>query len=133
MKSQKNKKIFIVTHDPYWIAMLTQMLNELGYTNIFEFENGKDCFENLNLNPKIVFLDDQMNDMEGLIVLQKIKAYFRGMGIVFCTAHQDLGVSVNAMGYGSFDHLHKENTSKSQLASIIANLINKAVEADEIY
>lgn len=133
MRSQKSKKIFIVDADPFWRAMLTQMLNELGYTYIIEFENGKDCLENLSLNPRIVFLDYQMKDMDGLTVLQKIKTYFSGMGVVFCSTHRDLSVAINAMEFGSFDYLLKENTSKMELASIIENLIKNEVGVDEIY
>ncbi|MEO6228641.1 MAG: response regulator [Ferruginibacter sp.] len=133
MKSQKSKKIFIVDADPFWRAVLKQILKELGYTYIIEFENGKDCLENLSLNPQIVFLDDQMKDMDGLTVLRKIKTYFSGMGVVFCSAHQHLGLTVTAMEFGSIDYLLKENTSKNELASMMENLIKNEVGVDEIY
>lgn len=133
MKSQKNKKIFIVDADPFWRALLTQMLNELGYNYIIEFENGKDCLESLSLNPRIIFLDEQIQDVDGLTVLRKIKTYFSGMGVVFCSAHQPLGKVVNTMEFGSFDYLLKDNTSKNELASMLENLIRNEVGVDEIY
>lgn len=133
MKSPTNKKIFIVDNDPFWRATLTQLLNELGYTKIFFFENGTSCVDNLQLNPGLIFLDYQLEDLDGLTVLQKIKAYFPGMGVVFCIARQDLGIAINAMKYGSFDYLLKENASEIEVTSIVNNLSQKEIFADKIY
>ena len=56
-------------------AMLTQILTDLGYTNIVTFSNGADCIKNLDQNPALIFLDYQMEHMDGLKVLPKIKNY----------------------------------------------------------
>jgi DNA-binding NtrC family response regulator len=133
MKTQNVRKIFIVDDDPFWTAMLTQMLTDLGYSNIMTFENGTDCINHLHLNPSLVFLDYQMEDMNGLEVLQKVKEYYPGIGVVFCTAHEDLSVAVSAMKFGSFDYLLKANATKKEVASIIENMGEKQVFADKIY
>ena len=86
MKNQTEKRIFIIDDDPYWIAMLSQMLNEIGYRNIVEFENGTDCLSNLHLNPHMVFLDYQMEDMDGLEVLKRIKAMQAKLSVDFIGA-----------------------------------------------
>jgi DNA-binding NtrC family response regulator len=133
MKQQDIKKTFIVDDDPFWTAMLTEILKELGYTQIITFSSGEECLENLHQNPKLVFLDYQMEDMDGIEVLQKIKAYFPGIGVVFCTAHEDLGVAVSAMKHGSFDYLLKSNTNKKEVASIINQMGKQQIFADKIY
>jgi DNA-binding NtrC family response regulator len=133
MKKQNIRKTFIVDDDPFWTAMLTEILNELGYTNIATFSNGKDCVANLHLNPSLVFLDYQMEDMDGLEVLQKVKSYYPGIGVVFCTAYEDLSVAVNAMKNGSFDYLLKSNATKKEVASIISNMGENQIFADKVY
>lgn len=133
MKKENIKRTFIVDDDPFWTAMLTQMLTDMGYTNITCFENGADCLKNLHLNPKMVFLDYQMQDMNGVEVLQKIKSYYPGIGVVFCTAHEDLGVAVDAMKYGSFDYLLKSNATKKEVSDILGEMSDKQVFADKIY
>lgn len=133
MKAQNAKRTFIVDDDPFWTAMLTQMLNELGYSNIKTFTNGKDCIESLHLNPGLVFLDYQMEDLDGLEVLKQVKDYFPGIGVIFCTAHEDLKVAVNAMRYGSFDYLLKENANKRELVNILENLAESQLETNKIY
>lgn len=125
MKAQNTKRTFIVDDDPFWTAVLTQMLNEMGYTNILTFPNGEECLKNLHLNPNLVFVDYQMDDMDGIELLQKIKDYYPGIGVVFCTAHEDLSVAVNAIKYGSFDYLLKSNAYKKELSAILQEL-NKA-------
>lgn len=122
MKISSTKRTFIVDDDPFWTAMLNQMLTELGFTSILTFSNGKDCVDHLHLNPQQIFLDYQMEDMDGLEVLQKVKSYYPGIGVVFCTAHEDLSVAVSAMEKGSFDYLLKANANIREVSSIISQM-----------
>jgi len=122
MKKQNKQKTFIVDDDPFWIAMLTEILEELGITDIETFDNGNDCLANLHHNPSLVFLDYQMEDMDGLEVLNKIKSYYPRIGVIFCTALEDLSVAVSAMNQGSFDYLLKSNATKKEVAGIIKQI-----------
>ena len=133
MKSQNTKKTFIVDDDPFWTAILTEILTELGYSNIVTFKNGQDCIDHLHLNPNIVFLDYQMEDMNGIEVLKNVKQYFPRIGVVFCTAYEDLSVAVTAMKYGSFDYLLKSNANKREVASIIKQMTEYQLLAEKIY
>ena len=117
-----NKRIFIVDDDLFWTSILNRMLTNLGFTNIMKFSNGKDCIENLHLNPGLILLDYQLEDMDGLEVLKKVKDYFPGIEVIMCTANEDLNVAVNAIKHGSFDYLLKSNTNIKYLASIIEDL-----------
>ena len=118
MLNLRNNRTFIVDDDPFWAAMLQQMLRELGFTNIIIYNNGQDCIDNLHLNPSLVFLDQQMEDMDGIEVLRNVKNYFPEIGVVFCTAHEDLNVAVNAIRNGSYDYLLKSNVNLKVIAAI---------------
>jgi DNA-binding NtrC family response regulator len=133
MKTQNIKRTFIVDDDPFWTAMLAQMLTDLGHENIITFSNGKECVAHLHLNPAVIFLDYQMEDMDGLEVLQKVKEYYPGIGVVFCTAHEDLSVAVNAMKNGSFDYLLKTNATRKEVKGILQQMSSKQVSAEKIY
>jgi DNA-binding NtrC family response regulator len=132
MKPQNVKRTFIVDDDPFWRSMLSQMLTDLGYTNIDLLSNGAECINNLNLAPNLIFLDYQMEDMDGLEVLKKIKEYNAEVGVVFCTAHEDLSVAVDAMKYGSFDYLLKSNATKKEVMSIIKNMGDSQVFSEKV-
>jgi DNA-binding NtrC family response regulator len=133
MKIKKDTQIFIVDDDPVWTAILTNMLNDLGCSNILAYCNGNDCINNLTHNPKLIFLDFQMEDINGLDVLQKIKKYNAEIGVLFCTAQEDLSVAIDAMKYGSFDFILKTNTTKQKIASIIENMADKQIFADRVF
>lgn len=127
MNKQNINRIFIVDDDPFWTAVLTQILTDLGFENIITFTNGKDCIDNLHLNPNLVFLDYQMDDMNGIEVLKEVKNYYPGIGVVFCTALEDLSVAVSAMQYGSLDYLLKSNVNKTEVATIIINMAENEI------
>ncbi len=133
MKIKNIKRTFIVDDDPFWTTLLTQMLADLGYSNVVNFENGQNCIDNLHFNPNLVFLDYEMDVINGIEVLKKIKEYYPGIGVVFCTAHEDLSVAVDAMQNGSFDYLLKSNATKKELARIMGNMYEKQIFADKVY
>ena len=132
MKMHVSKRMFIVDDDPFWAAMLTQLLNDLGYFNVLSFNNGRDCIKYLSLNPCIVFLDYQMDDINGLEVLQQIKQNHPTTGVLMCTANEDLSVAVNAMKYGSYDYLLKRNASSKEIAALIDAMTELSL-VEEIY
>lgn len=114
-----NKRIFIVDDDAFWATMLHQQLTNLGYLNIFTFENGEDCLDHLHLNPQMVFLDYQMEEANGLDILPKIKAYYPGISVVLCTAYEDLSVAVEALENGCLDYLLKGKCTPKEIAQLM--------------
>jgi DNA-binding NtrC family response regulator len=119
------KKIFIVDDDIFWVTMLSQMLSDIGYANIETFSNGTDCISNLNLKPDLIFLDYQMDDIDGLEVLKEIKNKNTKIGVVFCTALEDISVAVDALKYGSIDYLLKSNASKKEISYLMKEIEKK--------
>lgn len=125
MNFTNNSKIFIVDDDKVWTAILTHLLNKLGYYNIDTFSNGKACIENLKEKPDLIFLDYQMGDLNGLFVLQEIKTKYPLMRVVFSTSYEDLEVAMKALNQGSFDFLLKSNASIKVLQFLIQNIQQK--------
>lgn len=125
MKYQSTKTTFIVDDDPFWTAILSSMLSDLGFDDIVTFNNGRECLANLHLYPKLVFLDYQMDNEDGLEVLQQINNDYPTVGVIFCIAHENLGIAVNAMKQGSLDFFIKSNCTPSVLASMIEEISKK--------
>lgn len=119
-----NKRIFLVDDDPFWTEILKQILTDLGYSNIHTFSNGTECINNLHLNPSLIFLDYQMDDMNGIEVLKKIKSYYPGIGVIFCTGYEDLSIAVDAMEHGSFDYLLKGNATIKEVSNLVEKVNN---------
>ncbi len=119
MKPRKFKKIFIVDDDPFWTGMLYEMLTGLGHHNVVTLTSGHDLINNMYQNPCLIFLDYQMENMDGLEVLKKVKENNSDLGVIFCTSVEDLNVAVDAMEYGSFDYLLKKNATRKGLATLL--------------
>ena len=133
MNRQIDKVTFIVDKDPFWTAKLTQILADLGYTNIVTFSNGADCVKNFDLNPNLIILDYQLKDMDGLELLQKIKIYNAEIVVIFCTEHKKLSVAVNAIKSGSLDYLVKSGSTNKELALLINNMEEMRMVAEKMY
>lgn len=133
MKKPNGTKTFIIDDDPFWAAMLKQILQNLGYSNITHYSNGTDCVNNLYQNPGLIFLDYEMADMNGLQVLAKIKRHNTDTVVVFCTSQKEIQVAVTAMKNGSFDYLAKSIAPGNAVAAILQQMEHMQVFAEKIF
>jgi DNA-binding NtrC family response regulator len=133
MKINYTSPIFIVDDDPFWTALLKQLLKGLGYNNISSFINGADCIRNLHVNPAVIFLDYEMKEMNGLEVLQKVMLYNDCMNVVFCSDQREINIAVEAMKKGSFDYLKKSSTMHSDVELVMQKLAALKPPTEKIY
>lgn len=133
MNNPKVKKIFIVDDDPVWTELLSQLLTDLGYTNIMRFSSGEECINYLHIAPSIVFLDYEMQKMNGIEVLKQVRQYVPHTAVVFCTAHENIELAVDAMKAGSFDYLRKSRCSLDEVAAIINEVGDSGILEGRIY
>ncbi len=120
------QKIFIVDDDPFWVALLEQILRDLNFNDLHTFEGGKDCLQNLDLKPSVIFLDKEMADMDGLEVLENIKKTNPEIEVIFCTALEDLSVAIQALRIGSNDFLLKSNANKKEVSMLLYNIFDQS-------
>lgn len=128
-----NPRIFIVDDEPAWLEVLNKMLRKIGYDNIRSFTNGADCLQNLQQNPKVIFLDYEMGDMDGLKILWEIKKYNPFISVIFCTAHNNLELAVSAMKFGSAEFILKENISIKKVSDILEGLMGEQTLVNKVY
>lgn len=68
-----DKKILVADDSAFMRKVLIDILNEAGYTNVIEVENGKEAVEQFNSQkPDLVLLDIIMPEMDGIEVLKEI-------------------------------------------------------------
>jgi len=133
MNLKENAIIFIVDDDPYWSTLLGRLLEELGYNNIVKYKNGRDCLNNIHFRPSLVFLDYEMNDMNGLDVLHQIKRAHTDTNVVLCSAHENISIAVNAMKNGAFDFVSKSKYGLNKLADLIAEMNESQIFAEKVF
>ncbi len=59
------------------------------------------------LKPRLVILDIKLPDIDGLVVLEKIKKEFPQIQVIIVTAYQDMENTIASIKMGAFDFIHK--------------------------
>ncbi len=115
-----NLTIFLVDDDVLCLNLYQQFLKQLGYNNVEMFDNGNDCLDNLEvLHPNIIFLDYNMEGMNGIDVLKKIKEFDPSITVLFISGQENIEIAVNAMKHGALDYIVKSSLDPDRMKEIM--------------
>ena len=123
MENQIQFKFFIVDDDVFCANMHQQDLQNMGFNDTTYFSNGTDCLNNLGQKPDIVFLDHNMEGITGFEVLKKIKRYDPNIYVVMISGQETIKTAVDALKYGAFDYIIKDNNVSENMSLIINKII----------
>lgn len=115
-------KIFVVDDDIFCQQLYRQFLLNLGYEDVETMDCGTACIENLYKDPHLVFLDYDMNDMNGIEVLQTIRQYDSTINVVFISGQESVEIAVDTLHYGAFDYIVKARATPQLLEAIIESM-----------
>ncbi len=124
------KKIFIVEDDPLYIKIIKYVLELDPEHEVHIFTTGKECIDNLYLNPIIVTLDYSLPDMTGYEVMEAIKKYNSNIGIIVLSGQPEISVAVDFMKAGAYLYIVKDNDTKDKLLLSVQRL-KKQIELQE--
>ncbi len=123
MLSRFDAKIFLVDDDVLCLNLYSQFLKQLGYTNVHLFDNGNDCLTGLDtLLPEIIFLDYNMDDLNGMDVLKQIKKFDPSITVLFISGQEDIEVAVNTIKHGALDYVVKSSLSTEKMKKIMERI-----------
>src|SRR5688572_15495343 len=115
-------KIFIVDDDIFCLTLYNQFLKNLGYTNVTSFTGGTECLNHMDTGPELIFLDYNMEGMNGIEVLQKIKAINPNIEVYIITGKEDPAVAIEAKSNGAVDYVVKSSLSPDKMKSIMEHV-----------
>lgn len=123
MNKQKIK-LFLVDDDAVYLKSLEIEFMELGDFKIETYPTGELCIENLSHNPDVIILDYELsgidkNAMNGIDVLDKIKAFNNETPVVMLSSQDKIEVAINCMHHKAFDYVVKSETAFLRLKNII--------------
>lgn len=119
MATYPDLKIFIVDDDIFCLTLYEQFLRNLGYTDVTPFNCGDECLSQLKEQPGLVFLDYNMEGMNGIEVLQRIKAFNPSIMVYIITGQENTEVAVQAIKNGAQDYVVKSSLSPEKIASVM--------------
>ena len=122
-KMENQFKFFIVDDDIFCANVYQQYLKNMNYSDITYYSNGNDCLINLNQSPDIIFLDHNMEDITGFEVLKKIKRYNPNIYVVMVSGQENIKTAVDALKYGAFDYVLKDNNVCDKMTQVIDKII----------
>lgn len=108
-------KVFIVEDDKLYGDLLRYHLSLNPDNEVFLFNSGQDCLDNLYLNPDFISLDYSLPDMSGLEILQKIREYNPKLPVVIVSGQEDIETAINLLKEGAYDYFVKEEDTKNRL------------------
>ncbi len=103
----RDKKIFIIDDDKGICLSLSKFLETEGYET-YTYQDPREALQDFPVrNPQIVLLDLKMPHMDGLTVLEKLKAQDKNIYVVMMTAYATLESTIEALRRGANDYLLK--------------------------
>ena len=115
--------IFLVDDDVLCLNLYNQFLKQLGYNNVRMFDNGNDCLTSLDeSNPDIIFLDYNMDELNGIDVLKQIKKFNPAIIVLFISGQEDIEVAVNTIQHGALDYIVKSSLSTEKMKAIMERI-----------
>lgn len=115
--------LLIVDDEPLALSRLKRLLQELGYSSIYEASSGHEALELASLHPiDIAFLDISMSGMNGIELGYALRYEHENLAIIYQSAHENY--ALKAFDVGAVDYLLKP-TSTEQLRRSIERVISK--------
>jgi two-component system response regulator HydG len=99
--------ILIIDDDRDMCLLLKRFLSRHGY-DVVEAYSGKKALEFLESNePALVMCDFRLEDMEGNVLLGKIKEKYPSLPVIIITGYSDIKIAVEVMKMGAYDYITK--------------------------
>lgn len=115
--------VFIVEDDDMYREMLDMSLKSNGFEDALSFSSGEACLNSLYRMPDIILLDYNLGGLNGDEVLKQIKSFNPDIQVVFLSAQEEVEIAVNALKYGAFDYVVKNETAFEKVFEIIGKIM----------
>ncbi len=101
------QQILIIDDDRDMCLLLKRFLTRHGF-EVLESYNGKKALELLETTePALVMCDFRLEDMEGNVLLGKIKEKYPDVPVIIITGYSDIKIAVEVMKMGAYDYITK--------------------------
>ena len=122
MENTNKFKIFLVDDDHFCLNLYEQHLNNLGHTDVTTFDNGTACLNSLTKNPEIIFLDHNMDVLNGFELLIKIKRFNPNIFVVMISGQENMKTAIDALKYGAFDYIIKDDQEAEKIENVLQRI-----------
>lgn len=128
--SKLNKIIFIVDDEPTFRTVLEAALSKEYQTKLFP--DAASMLKHLEMQePHLILTDYSMPDMDGIELIEQVKAKRPYLPIIMLTSYGSIDAAVRALKAGAFHFLEKTTANGMTTANftILKELITRAIES----
>jgi len=129
MVNENKIKLFLVDDDAMYLKLLEIEFNQNADFALETFATGEICMANLSHNPDVIILDYHLdgidkNAMNGIEILDKIKAFNPDIPVVMLSSQDKIEVAVNCIHHKAFDYIVKSETAFLRLQKAITTIFH---------
>lgn len=121
--ARKQARILVIDDEAHVRAMMGSALEKMGYT-IRLASSGREALNALEHQDfDLVLTDIVMQDVNGIALLERLRAEHPNLPVVMVTAIHDISVAIDAMRRGAYDYLLKP-FERDHLISTVQRALN---------
>ena len=119
MKEQLSQKTILIVDDEDGVReSVREVLSDEGY-RVVDTADGTRVLELIEKeNPRLVFLDIWMPQIDGIGLLKQIKSKAPGINVVMISGHGNIHTAVTATKFGAFDFIEKPLSLEGLLLTV---------------
>lgn len=128
LKDKNNPLIFVVDDDPLYHKLLEFNLSRENYHNVETFNSGEECIYNIDKMPDIVILDYEMDGMDGIQTLKKIKEFNQDIKVIVFSGQENVDVAAKSLKFGASDYVKKNEYAYNKIKFLMKKFANESAE-----
>lgn len=132
MSKPRIYKVFVVEDNDWFNKMIVHSLSQNPDISVKGFFNGADLLKSLHEVPDVITLDYKLPDINGQVLLSKIKEFNPEIEVIIISEQDDIEVAVDLLKHGAYDYLVKSPDMHSRLFNNVNNLLKKSNLEDRI-
>ncbi len=117
------RRVLVVEEDPEFRRLVEYITKLNPDYEVHSFSTGKDCLENLHLNPDIVTTDLKLPDMSGNELLEKVKSFNSKIAVIVMSGDTDVPAIVDVIKNGAANFIPKNSEVKDELLKTYQRLM----------
>ena len=108
-------KIFVIEDDVFYGQLLKRHLSLNPDNEVFHFETGNECLQNMHIKPAMISLDYRLPDISGMEVMKKLNEDYSDIPVIIVSGQEDVNTAVDLLKTGAYDYFVKDDNTKDRL------------------
>jgi DNA-binding NtrC family response regulator len=124
VKRNQQYNILVVDDDKPLNVMICKFIEKQGFEKVKAYYSGEELLSEIHkIKSPIIIQDYELSGINGVEILKKVKSVNPKAEFIFLSGQSSIDVAVDAIKYGAFDYIIKDNFAKENVITKIRNLI----------